>query len=129
MVVIFLNFWHLIPQFFKKLGRYTIYCLLCIYCMCIISLPHYFAFSAHNNCIFFHFCILFRSLICSFYHNLRFLSSVFTFCHLSPLGLSYLIYEAFFYCFTDLSLSFFATNSFEVPYFDRGGGGGGGDHI
>ena len=73
---------------------------------------------------FFHFCILFRSLICSFYHNLQFHSSVFTFCHFSPLGLSYLIYEAFFLLlYWSLSLSFFATNSFEVPYFDRGGGG------
>ena len=98
--------------------------------MCIISLPHYFAFSAHNNCIFFHFCILFRSLICSFYHDLQFLSPVFTFCHLSPLGLSYLIYEAFFYCFTDLSLSL----SLSLPKILLKshiliGVGGGGDHI
>ena len=54
MVVIFLNFWHLIPQFFKKLERYTIFCLLYIYCMCTISLP-YFAFSTHNVCIYFIF--------------------------------------------------------------------------
>ena len=92
--------------------------------MCIISLSHYFAFSAHDNCIFFHFCILFRSLICSFYHNLQFLSSVFTFCHLSPPGLNYLIYEAFFYCFTDLSLSLQ-----QILLKSHILIGGGGDHI
>ena len=107
---------------FLELGRYTIYCLLCIYCMCIISLPHYFAFSAHNNCIFFHFCILFRSLICSFYHNLQFLSSVFTFCHLSPLGLSYLIYEAFLIALL-LSLSLSLQQILLKSHILIGGGG------
>ena len=62
--------------------RYTIYCLLYIYC--ILSLSHFFAFSPLYVCIFFFFEFS-LSLIYSFKHILQCLSSVFTFCHLSLL--------------------------------------------
>ena len=66
-----------------------------------ISLPASFP---HYLCILLYsfFCIS-LSLIYLFYHNLLLFSSVFTFCHLSPLQRT-LFMKHRFYCFTDLFL-------------------------